>query len=74
MKSLALVALMVGCTPAASPTPTSVYGALIEAGCLSPTPEGVQSVADEHASADQPAWLACLFDGGAVNICGAPCQ
>jgi hypothetical protein len=51
-----------------------VYGELLEAGCLAPSADGVQSVADQHTAPDQPVWLGCLFDGGTVSACGVPCQ
>lgn len=51
-----------------------VYGALVEAGCLA-SDEGGAIVLDQvHARVDQPAWVACMYDGGSVQACGAPCE
>jgi len=33
---------------------------------------GVAAVAKDHLSPN-PAWLACMFDGGTVAACKAPC-
>lgn len=59
--------------PAVTVTNESVYAALVEAGCLAPEDGGVDYVAQEHTLPDQPAWLACLYDGGSVPGCGVPC-
>jgi len=60
------------CKPAASAD--AVYTLLVSAGCLAPTPDGVDSVAKEHSSSDSPAWLDCLFAGGTVASCNVPCK
>lgn len=71
----ALLALaFCGCTPASAPTADSVAGALVDAGCLAPSPDAVQTIAAEHMLADQPAWLACLYAGGTIGGCGVPCK
>jgi hypothetical protein len=61
-----------GCTP--STTPTTVYGALVDAGCLAATPDGVQAITDEHAMPGHPPWLDCMWAGGTVKSCSVPCQ
>ena len=51
-----------------------VYNALVTAKCIDPNDDGgIQAVAAEHAMADQPAWMACLYAGGSVASCGVPC-
>jgi hypothetical protein len=61
-----------GCTPATSPD--TVYGQLLEAGCLAASSDGVTSIAQEHTAADHPQWLDCMFDGGTVLACHVPCD
>jgi hypothetical protein len=76
----AFVAITVlACTPSpVSPPPatlpSTVYGELVEAGCLATSPDGIDSIAEEHADPEQPDWFACLFDGGTVQSCGVPCS
>lgn len=67
---------LAACTPSppAPATAQTVYDRLVEAGCLSAAPDGVQAVADEHADPAQPAWMQCMFDGGTVQTCGVPCR
>jgi hypothetical protein len=80
IRPLALLGLLLlACSrpapPAVGPTATDVYGMLVDAGCLQPDPVGGASyVAAEHSLPDAPAWLGCLFDGGAVSTCGVPCK
>ena len=65
-------------SPGGSPelTPTTVYNELVDAGCMQADPsgntDGLASIAAEHAAHDQ-AWLECLFDGGTIKACAAPC-
>lgn len=67
--------LLFACTTSPSPaTAQTVYDRLVEAGCLTSSPDGVQAVSDEHADSEQPAWMACMFRGGTVAACGVPCQ
>jgi hypothetical protein len=78
-KLLSLAAfLLVSCNTSPPPTPatqaSTVYWELVDAGCMAPAPDGLASIAEEHARSDQPAWLVCLFDGGSVGSCSAPCQ
>lgn len=67
-----------GCTSCAhastGPTAASVYDALVTSGCMTPSPDGPQAIADSHALAAEPPWLACMFgDGGTVASCAVPC-
>jgi hypothetical protein len=81
---LAAAALLGACgacqKPAPAPpaptqeTPTQIYDELVEAGCLAPDEGGPQAVLQESQSDVAPAWLACLFGGGTIRGCGAPCQ
>lgn len=76
---LAAMAMAAGCKPAPSPGPPqpptadTVYEALVDAGCLAPTADGVDAVAEEHALGGD-AWLDCLYDGGTVRACAVPCS
>jgi hypothetical protein len=74
----AVLGVVVACTPkpspAVAPDADSVYQKLVAAGCLSPSADGVDSVAQMHAETNQPAWMACLFDGGSTVGCGVPCE
>jgi hypothetical protein len=51
-----------------------VFGELVEAGCLQADDSGIDSITQEHALPDQPAYLACLFDGGTISACNVPCK
>jgi hypothetical protein len=60
--------------PAPSPTPAqSVYGELVDAGCLAPSDSGAYWVAQEIAMQNPPSWVTCLADGGRILACGVPC-
>lgn len=67
------------CTPNPTPPPSQPLSAsqvaseLIEAGCLAAGPNDVQAVASELQTGHDP-WLACMFDGGSVQTCNAPCE
>jgi hypothetical protein len=66
-----------GCSrpaPASGPTDTSIYSALVEAGCLAASDDGVSFVIAEHSLPDTPAWLSCLYSGGSVSTCKVPCE
>lgn len=66
----------VGPVPAGGLAPATVLGELVEAGCIAPddnTGTALAAVVDEHTSDAEEPWLACLFDGGTVVRCGAPC-
>jgi hypothetical protein len=55
-------------------TDQKVYGELVEAGCLQATDGGLAAVAHDHTLGPaQPAWLACLYDGGSIQQCAVPC-
>ena len=63
-------------TPTPSPAPTllsadQVTAELVDAGCLAPGPSG--PIAQELATGHDP-WLGCLFEGGTIAACNAPCQ
>lgn len=51
----------------------AAYGALFEAGCLPYDDAGATSLEQAHSSVDSPDWLNCMFDGGGVSSCRAPC-
>jgi hypothetical protein len=69
----AIALALASCTrPAVGPSAATVYGELVEGGCLAATPDGVQAVADEHADHATP-WVECLFDGGPISACAVPC-
>ena len=73
---ITLTACLIACQPSSSPTPTdqSVYGTLVEAGCLAASDGGLAAVAAEHAGPN-PLWLNCLYQpGGTVKSCGVPCS
>ena len=77
---LALI-LFGACKPSPAPAPApyaatseSVYESLVDAGCLSPSTDGVDAVAIEGAMANPPAWISCLFSGGRVGDCEVPCK
>jgi hypothetical protein len=74
----ALIALLgrilFACTPSSSTSASVVYARLVEGGCLAATPDGEQSVADEHGADGGAPWLDCMFKGGTVAACGVPCQ
>jgi hypothetical protein len=84
--SLVVLLGLAACTPTKAPTPApapgddaadpgvAVYGELVEAGCLAASDSGVAAVDQEHAYADQPSWLGCLFDGGSIGSCNVPCD
>ncbi len=73
MRLLALIAAtLVACHSTSAPTDQSVYGALVEAGCLAPSDGGVAAVAAERATGHD-AWLSCLYDGGTIQSCAVPC-
>lgn len=59
--------------PNPTPTPSDVYTELVEAGCIAPSDDGVQSIAEQHALHDTT-YLECLFEGGTVSSCSVPCR
>lgn len=63
-------------TPAPAPAPTllsgdEVTGELVDAGCLAPGTS--DAVVAELLTGHDP-WLGCLFEGGTLAACNAPCQ
>lgn len=80
VKTLLLIALgLAGCNSCQPPVATtplsdqSVYGILVDGGCMAPDPDGgVAAVAKDHASPN-PAWLNCLYGGGSITGCQVPC-
>jgi len=76
VKRLLLIALVGcgGCPPSApAVTDSQVWSSLVEAGCLNAAGSSSTDVAAEHAGPNPP-WLQCLYDGGAVQACGVPCD
>lgn len=63
----------IGPPPPAAPNDYTVYEELVLAQCLNPSDGGVAAVAAEHQAVDQPAWLACLYNGGTIASCAVPC-
>ena len=53
---------------------SEVVAKLVEAGCLAADDSGddLVSTAKEHAAKDY-VWLECLYAGGSVASCNAPC-
>lgn len=76
--ALVTVVALACCKPAPSGGPvsaTQVFVELVDAGLMDPTDDGgIAAIEQEHAQPDQPAWLACLFDGGSVAVCNVPKQ
>lgn len=76
VKAVGFLLSILSCAPTSPPPATAqtVYTELVIGGCLSATPDGLQAVTDEHSDSEQPAWMACLFDGGSIQTCNVPCQ
>jgi hypothetical protein len=73
----------IGCaTPTHSPssppayvsTSETVYSALVDGGCMQASADGVVAVSQEGAMANPPSWLNCMFQGGSIGDCEAPCR
>ena len=62
-------------TPPSSPSqPLSadqVTAKLVDAGCM--TPGSSDAVTAQLATGHSP-WLACMFEGGSIADCNAPCE
>lgn len=58
--------------PAPTTTAAQVAAELIDAGCIAPGPDVTSAISAEQATGHDP-WLGCMFDGGTVAGCGAPC-
>jgi len=67
-------------TPDAGPLPVSAdrvdaataYQELVEAGCLDPTDDaGLAAVVAARQDPNAPSWVACVFNGGTPQQCGA---
>ena len=56
------------------PSDTSIYQALVDAGCFAATDAGVADIAAERALPNRPAWANCVFSGGTIADCNVPCQ
>lgn len=77
MKRLVVLLALVACKSPAPPpsSATRVWNELLEAGCVAPDDAGPRAIADEYALKDDAdAWLACMWDGGTVAACRAPCK
>jgi hypothetical protein len=60
--------------PVVSPA-VEVYNKLVAANCMAPDDAGVEAVAEEYASfASTEPWIACMWVGGSVSACQAPCD
>lgn len=64
--------------PAPTPTLTTtsltsdqVADELFDAGCIGP--DASAALADELKTVGDP-WLVCLFEGGTIQVCAAPCS
>ncbi len=85
MKTLLFVGgvLLAGCNGCQPPTPAPVpppspaavhiFVELVEAGCMAPDTPGGAAAIDGLASLDAAPWLTCLYNGGTVQSCAAPC-
>jgi hypothetical protein len=63
---------VLACKPAAAPlTADQVAVELEDSGCLAPGSS--DAVAAELATGKDP-WLACMFEGGTIQACNAPCE
>jgi len=74
VKRLVLI-LLVGCHNQPAPAPVTalqVTDELVDAGCLAPQYGLVDAVAAEYATGHD-SWMACLFEGGTISSCNAPC-
>ncbi len=74
-----IIGFVDGCAPKPAPAVApdaadSVYQRLVAAGCLAPSADGVDSIAQAHAMPDASPWLNCLFAGGSVVACNTPCR
>jgi hypothetical protein len=77
VKSLAVLALVAALTAAcahpATP-PGTIYLELVDAGCLAPSGDGPEAIAQATAQTPRSAWLDCLTAGGTVGACHVPCD
>jgi hypothetical protein len=75
-----LALLAAGCSrPAATVADADVYGRLVDCGALrqydggaAEIRDGIDSVAAAHREKEFP-WLECVYAGGSLATCGAPC-
>ncbi len=80
MKHALVLGLLLGaaCKTNTPPTPSAhaqvVYQALVDAGCIAQSDSGASDVALEEASDAAPEWFTCMWNGGSVADCGAPCS
>ena len=82
LAALGALSLAATCKPSPAPPPAPapspavrIYDEFVEAGCIAQDDAGVQAIADEYASyGDAEAWIACLWDGGDIAVCQAPCD
>ena len=74
---LLLGGVLVACTktpPTTPTTPVSIYGALVDAGCLAADDSGLAAVQAESQIDAAPSWFGCLLEGGTVTGCNVPCS
>ena len=70
-----LLCVAATCAPPPSrPSPSAIWGELVDAGCAAADPDGGAYVAADLAGDASPAWMLCLADGGSVPGCGVPCK
>ena len=80
MKRALLITLLLGaaCKTNTPPPPPSqaqvVFQKLVDAGCIADSDSGASDVALEEASDAAPAWFTCVWNGGSVASCNAPCS
>lgn len=77
MKKLVLCSLLVfaacgACQKTLVPPPT-IYGELVDGGCLAATDGGLEAVQEVAQSDAAPSWFTCLQAGGNVTTCQVPC-
>ena len=64
--------------PPGPPVPTimavTVYNEMVAAKCMDPDDGGAAAMQEAHLADYQEPWMACMFNGGTVVGCRAPCE